>query len=977
MVERLFFSKLVTKDLSAVESNRRLFEGVLTVEMKDRQGEITIRDELLKVLPIWLARGGPITDTHSNRVVGQGINFGSTVVTDDSGNSYPAITIQGEIFNDYELDNEIWEAIKSGKYKGLSFGGATKSNRTPIMQKDGSLAYSLKDLEQYEVAVCEEPAVPLALITQHNEIAKAIAGDVKERGDGTMCIRCDKFKCYIEKDSLIKIEDDEDDDTQVTVLDEWKNETHPDKNGKTEGIRTTKNDPCWEGYEQFGMKEQGGRQVPNCVKKADEKKPLNKPFRTPGGPKKFAVYVRDPKTGNVVTVRFGDPNMEIKRDSDERRSSFRARHRCDEQKDITSAAYWSCKMWEKRSSVTDNTNKGDNSFSDTRGPNTPNKDEDAEALENNRGEPQENGATYHGTSKGRTHTCDSDVAEINNVEVGDRPSGQNMVKDDGKAMDVDDDEMLEEADLEEVEKLLPAAGAAANVVSQVADSLLGNEDDLEKADDGIGRKYGEGGKDQFGNPMPKVMRKKPSEVDTAQDQPGSRYSTRQTPMGEKKPSTSQMSQEQLERRRSGDWNKPKQEGPKVGGKKIKPRATVTHDRDTGQTTIDSSKLRRGSMGTTTMPTERYISGIGKSLDILNLLFKIRTGQKLITAREGGKQGVKDSIVGNKKLGRLTESETPGNVNPRKESMEHGSVGDASTSNYQATHLDPDVAEKLKYNKEYNTCEVVREYNDSKKKLENKATGEAPYTEPGRGGFAGREEGETCDKNESTSIHNVNQPKHVNEPYDDEEAEGVKKDHLERKIGMEVELEFTDDEQKAKETVEEHLQKDPKHYSRLKNIFDKLKNDRAMAANNSEDGVNGKMRLDNDPPAEALNEDPEVEKKVQTGDYGNCSVEVEGKNVDAEMNPGASLRKDTAIMDPGSGSGGIRSGASYDNAQQDTGQKDNPRKVKEEEYSGEEDRGSLNPKYSGEEDTVTGATRGNYNKATLILNDLLLKLKLKQ
>ena len=80
------------------------------------------------------------------------------------------------------------------------------------------------------------------------------------------------------------------------------------------------------------------------------------------------------------------------------------------------------------------------------------------------------------------------------------------------------------------------------------------------------------------------------------------------------------------------------------------------------------------------------------------------------------------------------------------------------------------------------------------------------------------------------------------------------------------------------------------------------------------------------------------------------------------------------MDPGSGSGGIRTGASYDNAQQDTGQKDNPRRVEEEEYSGEEDRGNLNPKYAGEEDTVTGASRGNYNKATLILNDLLLQLK---
>ncbi len=75
------------------------------------------------------------------------------------------------------------------------------------------------------------------------------------------------------------------------------------------------------------------------------------------GDKKFKVYVKDPKTGNVITVRFGDPNMEIKRDSPERRSSFRARHKCSEQKDVTSAAYWSCKMWEKSSSVSDNINK--------------------------------------------------------------------------------------------------------------------------------------------------------------------------------------------------------------------------------------------------------------------------------------------------------------------------------------------------------------------------------------------------------------------------------------------------------------------------------------------------------------------------------------------------------------------------------------------------------------------------------------------
>lgn len=71
---------------------------------------------------------------------------------------------------------------------------------------------------------------------------------------------------------------------------------------------------------------------------------LNKPFRTPGGPKKFAVYVRNDK-GNVVKVTFGDPNMSIKRDDPERRKSYRARHGCSDPGPKWKANYWSCKMW--------------------------------------------------------------------------------------------------------------------------------------------------------------------------------------------------------------------------------------------------------------------------------------------------------------------------------------------------------------------------------------------------------------------------------------------------------------------------------------------------------------------------------------------------------------------------------------------------------------------------------------------------------
>ena len=79
---------------------------------------------------------------------------------------------------------------------------------------------------------------------------------------------------------------------------------------------------------------------------------LGKPFRTPSGPKKFSVYVKNEK-GNIVKVNFGDPNMEIKRDDPNRRKNFRARHRCENPGPKTKARYWACRTWEAGKSVTD------------------------------------------------------------------------------------------------------------------------------------------------------------------------------------------------------------------------------------------------------------------------------------------------------------------------------------------------------------------------------------------------------------------------------------------------------------------------------------------------------------------------------------------------------------------------------------------------------------------------------------------------
>lgn len=135
--------------------------------------------------------------------------------------------------------------------------------------------------------------------------------------------------------------------------------------------------PCWSGYEQIGMKKKNGKKVPNCVPVSEafattedgsavceaclyetilENKnvlleaeyhghsvQLNKP--TKGDVKKFKVFVRDPKTGNVKKVNFGDPNMRIKKSNPKRRKSFRARHHCENPGPKTKARYWSCRAW--------------------------------------------------------------------------------------------------------------------------------------------------------------------------------------------------------------------------------------------------------------------------------------------------------------------------------------------------------------------------------------------------------------------------------------------------------------------------------------------------------------------------------------------------------------------------------------------------------------------------------------------------------
>ena len=94
-------------------------------------------------------------------------------------------------------------------------------------------------------------------------------------------------------------------------------------------------------YNGFDMLKASVDYIPEAEYRGKKVK-LNKPKR--GGSKKFYVYVKNPKTGNVKKVSFGDTGLSVKLKQRGARASFAARHKCAQKKDKTKAGYWSCNI---------------------------------------------------------------------------------------------------------------------------------------------------------------------------------------------------------------------------------------------------------------------------------------------------------------------------------------------------------------------------------------------------------------------------------------------------------------------------------------------------------------------------------------------------------------------------------------------------------------------------------------------------------
>ena len=86
--------------------------------------------------------------------------------------------------------------------------------------------------------------------------------------------------------------------------------------------------------------------IDEAKKKKSQKKdpPIGKPMRDTSGGKAYKVYVRDPKTKNIKTVRFGSGGLRAKINDPKARQAFAKRHKCSTRNDKTKASYWSCRL---------------------------------------------------------------------------------------------------------------------------------------------------------------------------------------------------------------------------------------------------------------------------------------------------------------------------------------------------------------------------------------------------------------------------------------------------------------------------------------------------------------------------------------------------------------------------------------------------------------------------------------------------------
>lgn len=161
-----------------VNDGERRARAWVSVEVKDKQGDTVPMEEFRRTMSTWMKRGAPITDSHTNRVVGKGLAYREK---EHPKTGKPAIELDYMIYDDYKIDDKVWGEIKSGKRTGLSIGGQNTEKTETKLDDDGQLSNHLRGVELFEIASVGEPANQYAQNTAINFMAKGDKSNDNEK----------------------------------------------------------------------------------------------------------------------------------------------------------------------------------------------------------------------------------------------------------------------------------------------------------------------------------------------------------------------------------------------------------------------------------------------------------------------------------------------------------------------------------------------------------------------------------------------------------------------------------------------------------------------------------------------------------------------------------------------------------------------------------------------------------------------------
>jgi len=172
--ERITKSEDMDVDFIRIDPTERTFSMWASVEIRDNHGDFVPISTFKRAMPVFIKRGGPVIDNHTNRAVGHITDYEFSEKELKDGTTKPGMIVSGFIHTDYVADDEVWDRIQNGNTEGASIGG--NAINWTFSCDDSLCERRLDEIQLYEITIASETAKivnPEATITDFNNTAKS------------------------------------------------------------------------------------------------------------------------------------------------------------------------------------------------------------------------------------------------------------------------------------------------------------------------------------------------------------------------------------------------------------------------------------------------------------------------------------------------------------------------------------------------------------------------------------------------------------------------------------------------------------------------------------------------------------------------------------------------------------------------------------------------------------------------------------